>query len=97
MPESLHETRQIRVRVEGHVQGVFFRATTEKVARSLGLAGWVKNRADGTVEAAFEGDDHAIGAILGFCLDGPERARVSRLVVEPSSEPELPTPFTVRR
>ena len=48
------KTRRVRVTIEGRVQGVFFRACTRDEAARLGLAGWVRNRADGTVEAEIE-------------------------------------------
>ena len=50
-----------RVIVHGRVQGVFFRDTTRRMARSRGLGGWVRNTPDGTVEAVFEGEGEAVG------------------------------------
>jgi acylphosphatase len=71
-----------RVVVHGNVQGVFFRDSTEKEARSRGVAGWVRNRDDGTVEAVFEGDQDAVEALVEFCRSGPSRADVERVEVE---------------
>jgi acylphosphatase len=70
-----------RVVVRGRVQGVWFRGATESRARSLGLAGWVRNRADGSVEAVFEGESAAVDAALDFCRCGPPAARVERVDV----------------
>ena len=88
---------QIRVRVEGHVQGVFFRATTQEKAKELGIRGWVANRPDGSVEAVFGGSRDHLGAILRFCHEGPARANVERVISEVSHEKELPEPFEIRR
>ena len=67
--------------IEGLVQGVFFRATTEEVARRQGVRGWVKNNSNGTVEAVFEGHEDAVKKVIGWCRSGPPRARVDRVDV----------------
>src|SRR5918996_2087511 len=77
--------RRTRVIIHGRVQGVFFRDTLRRRAESRGVAGWVSNRADGTVEAVLEGRESDIEALLGFCRQGPARAEVERVAV--SSEP----------
>lgn len=76
-----------RVVVHGRVQGVFFRDTVRRMAHSRGVAGWVRNRADGAVEAVFEGDADAVESMLRFCRHGPERAAVER-VEELDEQPE---------
>jgi acylphosphatase len=70
-----------RVVVSGRVQGVGFRAATRSRAEAQGVAGWVRNLPDGSVEAAFEGDPAAVEALVGFCREGPRLARVERLEV----------------
>lgn len=65
-----------RVRVRGRVQGVFFRVETRDRARSLGLAGWVRNCADGTVEAVFEGERERVRSMVDWCGRGPSGASV---------------------
>jgi acylphosphatase len=78
-----------RVRVRGRVQGVFFRVETCDRARSLGLAGWVRNCADGSVEAVFEGDRERVESMVDWCGRGPAGARVEDVDVkweEPSGE-----------
>ena len=71
-----------RVVVHGYVQGVFFRDSTRDEARRLGVAGWVRNRSDGTVEAVFEGDSGAVDALVDFARSGPSRADVERVEIE---------------
>jgi acylphosphatase len=61
----------------------------------LGVAGWVRNRPDGTVEAVFEGDPHALDVALAFVREGPPRARVERVDVA-EEEPEGLTGFEMR-
>ncbi len=68
-----------RAIVHGRVQGVFFRDSTREAARSRGVAGWVRNRDDGTVEAAFEGEPEAVEQMLEFCRQGSEDAQVERV------------------
>ena len=70
-----------RVTVHGRVQGVFFRDTCERVATGLGVAGWVRNRTDGTVEVVAEGQREAIDGLLAWCREGPPRARVDRVEI----------------
>jgi acylphosphatase len=65
--------------VHGFVQGVGFRFAVEREARSRGVAGWVRNRADGTVEAVFEGAREEVEALVGFCRRGPRGAEVERV------------------
>jgi acylphosphatase len=74
-----------RVVVRGHVQGVFFRDGTRREAARRGVAGWVHNRADGAVEAVFEGAPDAVDALVEFCRSGPRGASVDELSV--SDEP----------
>lgn len=84
-----------RVIVEGRVQGVFFRAECRGRARSLGLAGWVRNRADGTVEAVFEGTAAQVEAMIEWAGHGPPMAVVERVEVL-EEEPEGLVGFDVR-
>ena len=70
------------VYVTGRVQGVFFRAETADLARSLGLTGWVRNLPDGRVEALFEGEKDAVEQAVDFCRRGPSDAHVSSLNVK---------------
>ena len=74
------------VRAHGRVQGVFFRDSTRRAAVERGVAGWVRNCSDGTVEAVFEGEAEAVQALVDLCRRGPGRAEVERLDVadEPS-------------
>jgi acylphosphatase len=81
--------------VHGEVQGVFFRDSTEKEARSKGVGGWVRNRDDGTVEAVFEGAEDAVEAMVDFCRSGPSKADVDSVDVD-DEEPEGLNDFSVR-
>ena len=76
------------------MQGVFFRDTMRKRAEARGVAGWVTNRGDGTVEAALEGRRADIEALLGFCKQGPSGAHVERVEVR-DEEPEHLTGFKI--
>jgi acylphosphatase len=68
-------TRQIRV--NGFVQGVGFRAAMRDEARKLGVTGWVRNRADGSVEAVVQGPSAALDAIIEWARRGPRGARIA--------------------
>ena len=67
--------------IHGFVQGVFFRDTTRRRAAERGLAGWVRNNPDGTVEAVFEGDPDAVEGMVRFVHQGPRGASVERVDV----------------
>ena len=84
-----------RVIVHGRIQSVFFRDSTRREAERAGVAGWVRNVDDGTVEAHLEGDPEAVEAVLAFVARGPEHARVERVEVE-EAEPEGHRRFAVR-
>jgi acylphosphatase len=84
-----------RVIVHGRVQGVWFRGSTEAEARAAGVAGWVRNRPDGTVEAVFEGPPEGVARAVAWCHVGPRSARVQR-VDEFDEEPEGLAGFAVR-
>ena len=83
-----------RVVVTGRVQGVFFRDSTTQEARRHGLAGWVTNRADGAVEAVFEGAPDAVEALVAWVRHGPPQARVDSCTVT-EEEPEGEVGFRV--
>lgn len=70
-----------RVIAHGRVQGVFFRDATRREARAAGVAGWVRNCPDGTVEAVFEGDEEAVARMVEFARRGPGHADVEELEV----------------
>ncbi len=69
-------------RVRGRVQGVGFREACVAEARRLGIAGWVRNRTDGSVEALLQGPPDALAAMRRWLAEGPPPARVHELVVE---------------
>ncbi len=72
---------RVRVRVDGRVQGVWFRASTQKRAVELGVSGWVRNLDNGSVELEAEGEDAAVDALLRWCHMGPPSARVDHVDV----------------
>jgi acylphosphatase len=83
------------VTVRGMVQGVFFRVEARDRARSLGLSGWVTNASDGTVRAAFEGDEERVRSMIEWCGRGPSGARVEAVDVE-WTQAEGEQGFTIR-
>jgi acylphosphatase len=70
-----------RVLVDGRVQGVFFRDSCQRMAASVGVSGWIRNRPDGRVEAAFEGEPEAVDRMVTWCRQGPRRAVVTSVEV----------------
>jgi acylphosphatase len=74
----------VHVRVTGRVQGVWYRGWAVQRTTELGLAGWVRNRADGSVEAVFAGPARLVDAMVADCRRGPPAARVEDLVLEPA-------------
>ena len=87
---------QARLTISGRVQGVGYRDWAKTMGRRLGLTGWVRNRADGSVEALVVGDDTAVGKMIEACRRGPPSARVDAVDVEPVDLDVLPSDFTRR-
>ena len=85
---------QARLAITGRVQGVGYRDWAMAAAQRLGLRGWVRNRADGSVEALVVGDDDAVGRMIEACRRGPTLARVDAVDVEPVDLDVLPSGFT---
>lgn len=67
--------------VSGRVQGVFFRAETQRAAMRYGVSGWVRNKRDGTVEAVIEGEKNDVIALINWCKTGPPHSRVENVDV----------------
>ena len=84
---------QARLSITGRVQGVGYRDWAIATGERLGLAGWVRNRHDGSVEALIVGDDAAVGAMIEACRRGPSLARVDAVDVEPVDLDVLPEGF----
>lgn len=80
------DTKTIRVRIEGRVQGVWFRAWTSEEAARRGLRGWVRNRTDGSVEAQFSGPSATIDEMYEACKVGPPHARVEGVIAAPAED-----------
>jgi acylphosphatase len=81
--------------VRGLVQGVYFRGETRERARSLGVAGWVRNRPDGAVEAVFEGAGERVESMVAWCRRGPAGARVDDVAVD-WQQPDGEQGFSIR-
>jgi acylphosphatase len=84
------DTVRYRVVIRGYVQGVWFRESCRRHALDLGLAGWVRNRTDGTVEAVFEGPESDVARAVAWCRVGPPAAEVAGIDVtaeEPTGSP----------
>lgn len=73
--------KRIHVIISGRVQGVFFRAETQRAAMGFNLTGWVRNMQDGRVEAVFEGENDAMDKMLAWCHQGPPAARVESVTI----------------
>ncbi len=73
--------KQIHIRVQGRVQGVFFRASAQREAKRLGLTGWVRNRKDNSVELTAEGEETGIKDLIAWAQKGPSAARVEKVDV----------------
>lgn len=71
-----------QVIISGRVQGVYFRAETREQALALEVAGWVRNRPDGTVEGVFEGERDRVEKLIGWCHQGPPGSAVSAVQVD---------------
>lgn len=87
--------KTVRLIVSGRVQGVGYRAWLARQAKKSGLSGWVRNRADGAVEAVLDGPESTVETMIEKCRDGPRAAVVSAVTVSAYSEP-LTNEFKIR-
>lgn len=87
--------RTIRLRVAGRVQGVGYRDFVHGEAEARGLAGWVRNRRDGTVEAVVSGAAESIDEFIAACWRGPPSSRVADIQIEPA-DADFPAGFAIR-
>ncbi|HEY6336103.1 MAG TPA: acylphosphatase [Alphaproteobacteria bacterium] len=91
-------TKTVRMRIEGRVQGVWFRAWTAEEAMKRGVRGWVRNRRDGSVEAQFSGPSQNVDEMVEACKKGPPHAVVQGVIAaeaEDDNEPGFRTLPTV--
>jgi acylphosphatase len=84
-----------RLIIEGRVQGVGYRASFADQAQALGLAGWVRNRRDGSVEACVDGPAAAIELIVNWARRGPPAARVHKVTVDETDTPTADGQFRI--
>lgn len=84
---SASPVRCTHARIEGRVQGVWYRAWTVREASRLGLRGWVRNRQDGTVEAVFCGPPEVVDAMVAACHKGPPAAMVTNIRLKTGDDP----------
>jgi acylphosphatase len=75
--------KTLRLVIRGRVQGVFFRESMRREAQHLSVAGWVRNRSDGSVEAAVQGELAAVDAIVRWAQRGPQHAQVEQVEIQP--------------
>jgi acylphosphatase len=83
----MSDTKAVNAVISGKVQGVWFRAWTVQQAQKRGLAGWVRNRNDGSVEALFAGPADKVDDMLQACRQGPPLAKVAGVAVTPAPFP----------
>ena len=88
--------KRVRVVVTGEVQGVFFRKGCADEARARDVAGFVQNMPDGTVEAAFEGAEADVDAMVAWCRRGTDWAEISSVEVT-EEQPKGDTGFSIER
>jgi acylphosphatase len=94
--QSGFAVRAARLRVTGRVQGVFYRSSAQREGERLGLAGWVRNRNDGSVEAHVQGPAASIETLIAWCRQGPPHADVAGVEVTEAQPDKTLTRFTVR-
>ncbi len=95
--ESDQNQVRVHLSIRGRVQGVFFRASTLDQAQRLGLTGWVRNCADGSVEVLAQGDRDNVQAFIAWCRVGPSGARVEDIDVRWQAASQEFTGFEIRR
>ena len=74
--------KRVILKIHGRVQGIFFRDSTRRRARKLGLTGWVSNESDGTVKIMAQGEEEKLKELIKWCYNGPMLARVDKIDIE---------------
>jgi acylphosphatase len=95
--ESSHQQVRVHLKIEGRVQGVFFRASTVNQARRLGVTGWVMNCSDGSVEAVAEGTRASVEKLVSWCHHGPPGAAISQVYTKWVEAKDEFQEFCIRR
>ena len=88
--------KHFKIKITGRVQGVWYRASTERKAKELGLCGFVKNEPDGSVYAEAEGTDEQLKKLINWCKSGPPLAKVDSVNIEQGEVLDF-TDFEVKR
>lgn len=83
----MYSMKEIHAIIQGHVQGVFFRATTEKKAKKLGITGYVKNNPNGTVEVRAQGEEEKLHDFIDYLNEGPDMAEVKDVDIQWGDKP----------
>ena len=91
------DTIRVHLKIEGRVQGVYFRASTVAQAQILGVTGWVMNCPDGSVEVVAEGPRANLEELIEWCRRGPAGARVSHVKVDWEQPQDSFAGFSIRR
>lgn len=91
------EASSVHLRISGRVQGVYYRASMLQEAQQLGVTGWVRNRPDGSVEAVAEGSKAKLDALIAWCRQGPDGARVSGVEAQWQPPQNSFVGFAIRR
>ena len=89
-------TRQVKILVSGRVQGVCFRAFTQKQANKLGITGSARNLPGGQVEVLAFGASEAVEKLIEWCHKGPTTAKVDCVVIETVNVSDIPVEFEIR-
>jgi acylphosphatase len=87
-------TRKLRIR--GLVQGVGYRYALRREAQSQGVAGWVRNRSDGSVEALLQGPAERVAEVLAWARRGPPGSRVDEVEIDPAEDEAMHSGFELR-
>jgi acylphosphatase len=89
--------KRYRLQIYGRVQGVWYRASAQRKAQELGLSGWVRNEADGSVSAEAQGPEEQLEAFVAWCRQGPPHAAVERVAIEKLAALSSGQSFVVQR
>ena len=88
--------KTVHIEISGKVQGVFFRATAQKVARFHNISGWIKNTHNNKVEAFVTGEDEDVEKFISWCKHGPEKSKVENVTIT-NAEPQTFSGFEIIR